>query len=304
MAPTSIILSTSSNGAEFPGPRIELRVGTTAEHAWALSETLEALGALSITLEPLENSAPQLEPAPGTTPLWPELELRALFASDKEAGHAMRQMRAEGHDPVLAECPERDWIAVGRSGLEPFEVGSRLWIVPEWSDAPDTDLPLVRIAPGLAFGTGSHPTTALCLEWLAGHELAGKRVIDYGAGSGILALTAARLGAADVIAVDNEPQALVAVRANAELNGLDVTAVAPEELAAGEADIIVANILARPLVSLAPVLLGHLGPAGTLVLSGITRNQADVVAAAYAPMAHLVRVRDREDWVSIELQRD
>lgn len=280
-----------------------MRVRATAEQAWALSDALEALGALSVTLEPLETSAPQLEPAPGTTPLWPELELRALFVSGKEAGHAMRHMRAEDLDPVLAECPERDWVAVGRAGLEPFEVVGKLWIVPEWCDVPDTSLPVVRIAPGLAFGTGSHPTTALCLEWLAGHELAGRRVIDYGAGSGILALAAARLGAREVVAVDNEPQALVAARANAERNGLDVTAVAPDEFAAGEADIIVANILARPLVSLAPQLLDHLGPGGHLVLSGITREQVDVVAAAYAPTAHVVDCRQRGGWVCIELRR-
>ena len=280
-----------------------MRVRTTAEEAWKLSDVLEALGALSVTLEPLEDSVPQLEPAPGTTPLWPELELRALFAAGGEAAHAMQQLRADGLDPVLAECPERDWVAVGRAGLEPFAVEGRLWIVPEWCDAPDTALPVVRIAPGLAFGTGSHPTTALCLELLAGHELAGRRVIDYGAGSGILALAAARLGAAEVIAVDNEPQALVAARSNAELNGLDIAAVAPGELAAGEADIIVANILARPLVNLAPVLLGHLGPGGFLVLSGITREQADVVAAAYAPAAHVTGIRDRGGWVCIELRR-
>ncbi len=297
-------MSTNSSDAEPRAARIELRVRTTAEEAWSLSDTLESLGALSVALAPLESSAPQLEPAPGTTPLWPELELRALFSQSREAGHAMEQLRAEGFDPVLAECPERDWVAVGRAGLEPFEVEGKLWIVPDWCDTPDTALPVVRIAPGLAFGTGSHPTTALCLEWLVGHELAGKRVIDYGAGSGILALAAARMGAASVVAVDNEPQALVAVRANAELNNLDVSTIAPEELVPGEADIIVANILARPLVSLAPVLLGHLDPGGALLLSGVTRDQADVVAAAYAPAARVVGMRDRGDWVCIELQRD
>lgn len=279
-----------------------MRVGVTAEDAWALSDTLESLGALSVTLEPLEDSAPQLEPEPGTMPLWPELELRALFAASRTAAVAMQQLRAAGRDPVLAECPERDWVAVGRAGLEPFQVSGRFWIVPEWCDAPDTSLPLVRIAPGLAFGTGSHPTTALCLEWLAGHELTGKRVIDYGAGSGILALAAARLGAREVIAVDNEPQALVAARENAGLNDLDVVAVAPGELEAGEADVIVANILARPLVSLAPVLLGHLGPGGSLVLSGITRDQADVVAAAYAPAARVIVTHTREEWSCLELR--
>ena len=281
-----------------------MRVTVTAEQAWALSDTLESLGALSVALEPLEDSAPQLEPAPGTTPLWSELELSALFTASDKAGQAMRELRSEGLDPMLAECPERDWLAMGRAGLEPFEVGGRLWVVPEWCDAPGTSLPVVRIAPGLAFGTGSHPTTALCLEWLARHELAGKRIIDYGAGSGILGLAAARLGAAEVIAVDNEPQALVAARANAELNGLDVTAVAPGELPDGKVDVIVANILARPLVSLAPVLLGHLGPGGYLVLSGVTRDQADVVAAAYAPAARVMDTRHRGDWVCMELRRD
>lgn len=297
-------MSTNSNDAESGTRRIELRVRTTAEQAWALSDTLESLGALSVALEPLADSAPLLEPAPGTAPLWPELELRALFEEGGRAGHALRQLRAAGCDPVVAECPERDWVAVGRAGLEPFLVGGRLWIVPDWCDAPDTALPFVRIAPGLAFGTGSHPTTALCLEWLAEHELAGKRVIDYGAGSGILALAAARLGASEVVAVDNEPQALVAARENAALNDLDVIAVAPGELDAGEADVIVANILARPLVALAPVLLEHLAPGGSLVLSGVTREQADVVAAAYAPAVRVVSTRTRDEWTCLELRGD
>ena len=297
-------MSTSSKGAEGGAGRVELRVRATSEQAWPLSDALEAAGALSVALEPLEDSVPQLEPEPGTTPLWPELELSALFPGRTEGIAAMEQLRSSGLEPVVTECPDRDWLALGRSGLAPRLVGETLWIVPDWCDPPDSALPAVRIAPGLAFGTGSHPTTSLCLAWLAGSDLQGKRVIDYGAGSGILGLAAARLGAAVVVAVDNEPQALVAARANARLNQLDISAVAPEDLADdANADVIVANILARPLVALAPVLLGHLLPGGSLVLSGITAEQADVVAAAYAPAAQPVSRHCDGEWVCLVMSK-
>lgn len=296
-------MSTSSKGAEGGAGRVELRVRTTSEQAWPLSDALEAAGALSVTLEPIEDSVPQLEPEPGTTPLWPELELSALFLGRTEGVAAVGQLRSMGLEPLLAECPDRDWLALGRSGRAPRLVGEKLWIVPDWCDPPDSSRPAVRIAPGLAFGTGSHPTTSLCLEWLAGRDLQGKRVIDYGAGSGILALAAGRLGAAAVVAVDNEPQALVAARVNAGLNELNISAVAPEELAGDKADIIVANILARPLVALAPVLLGHLLPGGYLVLSGITAEQADVVAAAYSPAAQPVSRHSRDEWVCLVMSK-
>lgn len=279
-----------------------MQIATTAGEAWTLGDELEALGALSVSLEPLESSAPQLEPVPGTTPLWPELTLKALFASAEVAAEAASRLCEWQLDPELIPRAERDWIAAGRAGFGSQRFGERLWIVPDWCEPPPGAKTVVRLTPGLAFGTGTHPTTALCLEWLAGAELAGTRVIDYGTGSGILALAAARLGAGEVVAVDNDSQALDAVRANAERNGLAIEAVAPEALLTDEADIVVANILARPLVMLSTELLSRLRPGGHLVLAGITTEQADVVAAAYAGRARLAARRTSGDWVRLDLR--
>ncbi len=278
-------------------------MAATAGEAWSLGDELEALGALSVSLQPLESSAPQLEPAPGTTPLWPELTLKALFASAEVADEAVSRLRERQLDPELIPRAERDWIAAGRAGFGPQRFGDRLWIVPDWCEPPPGAKNVVCLAPGLAFGTGTHPTTALCLEWLAGAEIAGTRVIDYGTGSGILALAAARLGAREVVAVDNDPQALIAVCANAERNRLAIKVVAPDALSLVEADIVIANILARPLVMLAGELLSRLRSGGHLVLAGITAPQADVVAAAYAGRARLVARCPREDWVRLDLRK-
>lgn len=284
--------------------RILLRVRASSEQAWTLSDALEAVGASSVSLEPLSDSAPQLEPAPGTTPLWPELELRALFAAREPAARAVSELRERGLDPVLGEYPERDWVALGRAGMTPRLFGNRLWVVPDWCEAPADGKPCVRLAPGLAFGTGTHPTTMLCLEWLAAADLQGAHVIDFGTGSGILALAALRLGAAAVAAVDNEPQALAAARANADANRLEINLTPPQALAMRDADVIVANILARPLVRLSTELLDRSRSGGRLVLSGITAVQADVVAAAYAPRARLLATAGNAEWVCLDLLKE
>lgn len=279
-------------------------MAATADGAWPLSEELEALGASSVSLEPCAGSTAQLEPAPGATPLWPELIVAALFDAEGAAGAVATRLRARGLDPELRPHRGRDWVAAGREGFGPRLFGGRLWVVPDWCEPPADAGSVVFLSPGLAFGTGSHPTTGLCLQWLAETDLAGKHVIDYGAGSGILALAAARLGAARVVAVDNDPQALAAARANAKHNGLNVEVLAPEALPAAEADIVVANILARPLVALSDVLVSRLRPGGRLVLAGVTGDQADAVAAAYAGRARLVGRAARGEWVRLDLRRE
>lgn len=280
-----------------------LRVGSHAAAAWELAARLEAQGAASVTLVPAPASRARLEPAPGETPLWPELEVRALFAARAEAQTAAARLRAGGHAPRVEACPGRDWLAVGRAGFAPRHFGGRLWVVPEWCVPPEPHAANVLLAPGLAFGTGMHPTTALCLEWLAAADLAGASVIDYGTGSGILALAAARLGAARVAAVDVDPQALAAARANAERNRVALEAVAPADLVLRDADVLLANILARPLVALAPELLGRVRPGGRLVLAGVTTAQGDAVAAAYLRGARLARRAVRAQWERLELVR-
>lgn len=292
-----------SMGRNPDGSWFELRVPAGGDAAWALSDRLTELGAASVSLAPAAGSDPQLEPEPGHTPLWPELVACALFSSEARAQSAQRALRAGGWTVRVAKRAARDWVAAGRAGFEPRRFGERLWIVPDWCEPPEPGAANVSLAPGLAFGTGSHPTTALCLAWLARAPVAGASVIDYGAGSGILALAAARLGAASVTAVDNDPQALEAVASNARRNRVTVRAVLPEALGAEPADILVANILARPLVSLAETLLAHVRPGGRVVLAGVTGDQADAVAAAYAGGARLdAQVRDG-DWVRLEFTR-
>lgn len=280
-----------------------LQVAAGGEAAWALSERLETQGAASVTLVAAAGAPARLEPEPGTMPLWAEARVQALFASRAEAQAAATALRAAGHAPRLRACPQRDWRAAGRAGFAPRHFGGRLWVVPEWCAPPEPHAANVILAPGLAFGTGMHATTALCLEWLAEAELAGARVIDYGTGSGILALAAARLGAGRVVAVDSDPQALAAARANARRNGVDLEVVAPSGLDLRDADVLVANILARPLVALAPELLGRVRPGGRLVLAGIRAAQADAVAAAYLAGARLARRAARAGWERLELVR-
>ncbi len=280
-----------------------LYIDVAPDSAWEIAEELESSGAQAVTLHPCPGGGERYEPAPGETPLWSALQVRALFAGQGEARAAAAKMQSLGITPRLQECPDRDWVREGQAGFVPRRFGERLWIVPDWLDPPDDAAAPVFIAPGLAFGTGSHPTTALCLTWLAGADLAGAHVIDYGAGSGILALAAARLGAARVIAVDNDQQALQAVAANARRNGLTVETVAPERLSVSGVDVLLANILARPLVMLVEELTARVRLGGRLVLCGLDVRQADAVAAAYAGTARLDARAVRGDWVRLDLTR-
>lgn len=281
-----------------------LYLASRGDAAWELAERLEAEGAASVTLAPGPDSTDQVEPEPGATPLWDALEIRALFAAQAEALAAARRLRQRGRVARIEPCPERDWIASVRSGFAPQHFGGRLWVIPDWCAAPDPEAANVFIAPGLAFGTGMHPTTALCLEWLADAELVGASVIDYGTGSGILALAALCLGAKEVVAVDNDPQALAAARANAQRNDVALEAVLPAALDVRDADVIVANILARPLVALAPELRRRVRRGGRIVLAGVTVSQADAVAAAYLTEARLARRKTRGEWERLEFVRE
>ena len=250
-----------------------------------MCERLETAGAVSVTLEDAGDD-PQLEPAPGATPLWPHVRVRALYEHSVDP-EAMRRMLTD----VLAvanvrvrEIADRDWIAASREDLVPIEIGP-LWIGPHWA-VPAPNRTVIRLEPGLAFGSGRHPTTRLCLERLAAAPPAGVDVVDYGCGSGVLAIAAAALGARRVLAVDIDPQALRATAENARLNGVadrvsvvaaDVPASAPAE----PAPLVVANILAGTLVELAPVMSALTIPGGSLMLSGILESQAGEVAGAY-----------------------
>jgi ribosomal protein L11 methyltransferase len=230
----------------------------------------------------------------------------ALFAEHLDAPAALgRAAVAVGRDTPaceLSSVAEQDWVRATQAQFGPIRIADRLHVVPTWCDAP-ADGVSIALDPGLAFGTGSHPTTRLCLEWLLDHLAGGESVLDYGCGSGILAIAAAKLGATRVVGTDVDPQALRASADNARQNGVPASFVAPDALAAGAFDVVVANILANPLIVLAPAIASRVRPGGRLALSGVLASQADDVVAAYAPWFTLRAWRAADGWVLVEGER-
>jgi ribosomal protein L11 methyltransferase len=288
----------------------------------ALAEPAEAVlleaGAVSVTLRDAADR-PVLEPAPGETPLWPTLQITGLFATDADplALLAVLQAGLPGAEWRPSKLSGRVWEREWMRDFGPMRFGHRLAVIPSGHEPPAGTV-AVRLDPGLAFGTGTHPTTALCLEWLDELSLPGKediapligaRLIDYGCGSGILAIAAVKLGAESVLAVDRDPQALRATAANAAANGVaaKISTCTPAQLdtvpGAGKADILVANILAGPLESLLPEFARRLPTGGRLALSGILGNQAPALMAAAKPWFRLEAPVAREDWVRISGRR-
>ncbi|HHC71429.1 MAG TPA: 50S ribosomal protein L11 methyltransferase [Thiotrichales bacterium] len=217
----------------------------------------------------------------------------------------LQQSGIPPRDCTLEHLPEREWSRSWMEDLHPMRFGRRLWICPSWHEPPDGDAVTITLDPGLAFGTGTHPTTAMCLEWLDSHPPEKQRVLDYGCGSGILAIAAARLGAGSVTAIDNDPQALLACRDNARKNGISrhIGCHAPEQAPSGQYHLLLANILANPLIQLAPRLARLVQTDGKLLLSGILEEQAEEVGSAYAPWFRIGPVRQREGWVLLEGER-
>jgi len=267
-----------------------------------------ALGAIAVSLTD-GGDHPVLEPGPGEMPLWPELRLLALFgqATDPRMlaavltavlGLPERSIRVE----ELADRPwEREWL----KDFRPMRFGRRLWVCPGGQGAPAADAVVLELDPGLAFGTGTHATTALCLEWLDGLTLAGRSVLDYGCGSGILALAALRLGAFAATAFDIDAQALLATRENAKRNRLEggLTIAADTASICGPFDVALANILAGPLVGLAPALARHCAPGGDIALAGILDAQAPEVAQAYGPWFDIGPAARRDGWTMLAGRR-
>ncbi|MGB1011285.1 MAG: 50S ribosomal protein L11 methyltransferase [Thiolinea sp.] len=279
---------------------------TTAEHQEAISELLENAGAASVTFQDAADQ-PVLEPLPGETPLWDQLIIIGLFPRDEDLTQLLLLLELQKgdwgiSDIKLEQLEDRPWVREWMDNFHPMQFGKRLWIYPSWTEAPDDASVKILLDPGLAFGTGNHPTTALCLEWLDGEDLSGKTVLDYGCGSGILAIAAAKLGAAHVMATDIDPQALEATLENCRRNDIpegQVTTLMPEELPAGTYDVVVANILAGPLVTLAPTVLSHLKPGGRLALSGILNEQSEMIEAAYSPALTDYSISSQEDWIRL-----
>ena len=284
----------------------ELHFTARKDQVEPLEDWLFARGALSVTLED-EADQPLLEPGPGETPLWDAVRLTALFAGSEELTPLLGEIPSElcTQAPTVAvPVADREWTRVWEDQFHPLQMGERLWICPSWTPPPDPDAINILLDPGLAFGTGTHPTTAMCLRALDADLPPGKRVVDYGCGSGILGIAAARLGATAVLGVDNDPQAITASRDNALRNEVPDAAfpvVLPQDdLLANwqaSADCVVANILAGPLVALAPVLTSLMVPGGRLLLAGLLVDQAEAVIDAYAPDVALSIADQQEDWV-------
>ncbi|WP_431635520.1 50S ribosomal protein L11 methyltransferase [Dyella sp. KULCS107] len=296
-------------------PFLELSLTVRAEQQPSVEDALEELGALSITLRDADAETPDeqaiFEPGVGELPLWPTITLNALFDADADRRSLTEALGdllpwLEPAQLAFAEVEDQDWERAWMDQFQPMPFGRRLWIYP-WNIEPpaDENLVVVRLDPGLAFGSGTHPTTALCLEWLDSLDLAGKSVTDFGCGSGILAIAALKLGAASAVGVDNDPQALTASVDNAERNAVaDRLAVfLPDDFDGAPADVFVANILAGPLGELAPTFAAAAKPGAPFAISGILDGQQDELLARYGEWFDELRVDKREDWVRISGRR-
>lgn len=286
---------------------------TDSAHADALSDALLEVGAISVSVEDAqagtELETPQFgEPGSPTTPLWAESRVLALFEpADDLIGRIAAAAAAAGISALpeitLDEVEEQDWVRLTQSQFDPIRVNARLWIVPSWHVAPDPGAINLVLDPGLAFGTGSHPTTFLCLEWLTKNLRGGETVLDYGCGSGILAIAATRLGAGRVMGVDIDENALVAARDNAANNQVALELRHSRETIVERFDIVVANILTNPLCVLASLLSDRVATGGRIVLSGILESQSRQVVDAYAPFIALRIGAAHEGWVRLEGER-
>lgn len=299
---------------------LQLKAHVAPEHAELLEELLLDEGATAITLQDAYDD-PVYEPDRGTTPLWSETVLTGLYGDLSGVETMLERVRqAWAVDMPGEPCPvieveilaDRDWEREWMDDFQPLKMGQRLWIVPSWHSAPEPDAINLLLDPGLAFGTGTHPTTALCLEWLdtlaVDGALAGREVLDIGCGSGILAIAALKLGALHAVGSDIDPQALSASRDNAERNAIAENRLRlcyPEQLDRGQRfAIVVANILADPLIELAPIIAAHVAPGGRLALSGILDQQANEVLDAYHAQGLVMdEPENREGWVRLEGQR-
>lgn len=286
----------------MPFLQLTLHVGSADPEPF--EEALLDAGALSITLEDAADD-PVLEPLPGTTPLWPTVRLKALFDAQADRDVILLSLAAlppplprAQFDAIADRVWEREWL----KDFRPMRFGRRLWVCPagmrpEATSVSD-DAIFIDLDPGLAFGTGTHPTTALCLEWLDGASLAGRSVVDYGCGSGVLAIAALKLGARSALAVDIDPQAIIATQDNAARNGVGdrLVAMAVDAMPNEPVDIVLANILAEPLEHLAPTLANLVRSGGHVVLSGLLSSQAARLATLYGSWFHMTPAADREAW--------
>jgi ribosomal protein L11 methyltransferase len=283
-----------------------------------VSDALIEAGALSVSVEDADEGTDAERPLfgePGMEPTehaWEHSRVVALAEAGADCAAMVRDAchLCEIAEPLtfsLRPVAEQDWVRVTQSQFEPIHIGRRIWVVPSWHEAPEPDAVVLELDPGLAFGTGSHPTTRLCMEWLESHAPAGKTMLDYGCGSGILAMLGKKLGLGSVDGVDIDEQAISSAHDNAERNRCDIHFFLPEDFKAARSttryDLVMANILSSPLKLMAPMLCGRVSDGGSLVLSGVLARQADEVIASYAPLISLSVWAELDGWVALAGQR-
>lgn len=289
-------------------PWQELRITTDSRHAEALSEALFDLGALSVSIEDAAAGTAAEKPIfgePGepVDQLWDNSIVVAHLDEGMDADLSVAAAAQTIGQPLpqyeVVTIEEQDWVRLTQSQFDPIPISQRLWITPTWHECPDPAAVNIQLDPGLAFGTGSHPTTRLCLQWLDANLKGGETVLDYGCGSGILAIAAKKLGAGDTVGVDIDPQAMIASAQNAEQNAVDIAFFLPDDIQGGQFDVVVANILTNPLKALAPMLAGRVKTGGRITLSGILSEQADDVMAIYAQWFDFAPAASHEGWVCL-----
>lgn len=287
-------------------PWLSLKLAANQDQAEVLADALMEAGALSAAIEDRDAGtaaeAPQFgEPGLEDPKAWQRNWVVALLEADADVPALMQRLGLPAdHEHQVEPVEEQDWVRLTQSQFDPIRISERLWIVPSWHEPPDPAAICIELDPGLAFGTGSHPTTRLCLAWLESHVAGGESVLDYGCGSGILAIAAARLGAAPVVGVDLDPQAVAASRDNAERNGVSAAFHLPDDLPPGTYDILVANILTNPLRALMPLLGARVRSGGRIALSGILADQADEILALYGQAFDMGVWQMEEGWACLE----
>ncbi len=295
----------------------EIVIEVVREHAESLSDAFMDAGALSVSVEDANEGTDAENPIfgePGALPTesaWDRSRIVALTSADADHQAILAQVceacgLSELPQYIVRPVADQDWVRLTQSQFEPIHIGKRIWVVPSWHEAPDPNGLILELDPGLAFGTGSHPTTRLCMEWLENFAPKNKTVLDYGCGSGILALVASKLGAAKVTGVDIDPQAIVAAKENAARNRCEIDYYLPDdflEVTNRSFDIVVANILSSPLKLMAQMLSSHVAPGGSLVLSGILERQANEVAEVYARYIKMSVWKAQDGWVALYGQR-
>ncbi|QTM01091.1 50S ribosomal protein L11 methyltransferase [Mannheimia sp. ZY171111] len=285
---------------------VQIRLNSTNKQAEEISDFLTEIGAVSVTFMDSQDT-PIFEPLPGETRLWGNTDVVGLFDAETDMKAIVEALIIStlvtpDFSHKIEQIEDKDWEREWMDNFHPMQFGKRLWICPSWREVPDPNAVNVMLDPGLAFGTGTHPTTSLCLQWLDGLDLEGKTVIDFGCGSGILAIAALKLGAKQAIGIDIDPQAILASQNNAEANGVSerlqlfLAKDQPKDL---QADVVVANILAGPLKELAPNIITLVKSKGNLGLSGILATQAESVCEAYSDHFNLDPVVEKEEWCRI-----